>query len=121
VLAPHINADGRVLLSGEAVQISAPQATGLALVLHELATNAVKYGAFSNASGTVGIAWVSSSDSILLEWVEDGGPAISEAPSRKGFGTILADRTATSTLMGQIDYDWQPQGLVVRLSMPLMS
>jgi PAS domain S-box-containing protein len=121
VLAPHINAEERVLISGPPVHISAAQASGLALVLHELATNAVKYGAFSNDSGTVRLSWLRSADLLSLEWVETGGPQITGPPARKGFGTILANRTATSTLRGRITHDWKSQGLSVRLSMPLIS
>jgi PAS domain S-box-containing protein len=120
VLAPHINAEKRVVISGPPVELSAVQATGLALVLHELATNAVKYGAFSNDGGTTTISWLASSEALSLEWEECGGPEILGPPARKGFGTILADTTARSTLRGQITYDWQRQGLAVRLSMPLI-
>lgn len=119
VLAPHINAQGRVVIEGPDVELWAGQAAGLALVLHELSTNAVKYGALSNDHGTVNIAWEFSSDCLSLAWAESGGPPLRGAPTRMGFGTILADKTTVSTLRGQINYDWQPQGLVVRLSMPL--
>jgi PAS domain S-box-containing protein len=120
VLAPHISAEERILLSGPSVQLSGAQASGLALVLHELATNCVKYGALSNATGSVSINWSPSSDSLSLEWIETGGPRIAGPPAREGFGTILATRTATSTLGGRITHDWRPEGLAVRLSMPLI-
>ena len=119
VLAPHANSEERVLISGAPLQLTATQATGLALVLHELATNAVKYGAFSNTSGTVSISWQASSEMMSLLWLERDGPRIAEPPARRGFGTILADKTVTSSLKGHIAYDWQPEGLQVRLSMPL--
>lgn len=120
VLAPHFDSAGRVSIGGPPVQLSAAQASGLALVLHELATNAVKYGALSNATGTLRMTWLPSAETLALEWVEAGGPQVLRPPTRKGFGTVLADKTATSTLGGQIAYDWQPKGLTVRLSMPLV-
>jgi PAS domain S-box-containing protein len=120
VLAPHANSEERVLINGPPLQLSAIQASGLALVLHELATNAVKYGAFSNASGTVSITWQALGNAMSLGWLEASGPPVAGPPARRGFGTILAEKTATSTLGGQIDYDWHPAGLRVRLSMPLI-
>jgi PAS domain S-box-containing protein len=119
VLAPHINTEGRVLIDGPSVRLSSTQATGLALVVHELATNAVKYGAFSNAEGRVSITWMAQCSTLAMEWMESGGPPVAEPPARKGFGTVLADRTVKSTLGGEIAYDWRPVGLRVRLSMPL--
>jgi PAS domain S-box-containing protein len=120
VLAPHISSEERVLISGPTVQLSGPQASGLALVLHELSTNCVKYGAFANPTGFVSVSWLLSADSLSLEWVETGGARLAGPPARKGFGTILATRTATSTLGGRITHDWRPEGLAVRLSMPLI-
>lgn len=68
VLAPHVVGEERVAFNGPPIGLSSAQATGLALVLHELATNAVKYGALSNASGTTAISWLQSSETLSLEW-----------------------------------------------------
>jgi PAS domain S-box-containing protein len=121
VLAPHNDAEGRVAISGPAVQLTSLQATGLALVLHELGTNAVKYGGLSDPGGSVAVEWEVSSGQLVLRWVEQGGPAVTDPPARQGFGTVLASKTATSTLGGEITYDWAPEGLSVRLSLPLAS
>lgn len=121
VLAPHVDKVGRIMTSGPSVPLTSAQATGMALVLHELATNAVKYGALSGSTGTIDISWLHASGVLSLEWTELGGPEISGPPATEGFGTILAVKTATSSLDGQIAFDWRSGGLAVRLSMPSVS
>lgn len=70
--------------------------TGLALALHETATNAVKYGALSQPSGSVRVTWNASRDDLYLEWEETGGPLIDTPPQARGFGSILTERSMTS-------------------------
>ncbi len=74
VLAPHHAGNGRVVINGPLVRLSSAQATGLALVLHELATNAVKHGAFSKAEGIIHVEWRASLGMLTLDWTELGGP-----------------------------------------------
>ena len=90
--------------------------TSFALVFHELATNAAKYGALSTAGGQVAISWSMGEGELLIVWRERGGPAVKAAPVREGFGSQLARRSVHGQLGGQLAYDWDPDGLVVRLS-----
>jgi PAS domain S-box-containing protein len=97
-LAPYDRAkDGRFSLDGPPVRLSPPQAVSMSLVLHELATNAVKYGALKTATGTVAVAWNQHVDEeggrhMTLLWAEQGGPAVSQ-PTRRGFGSRLIARS----------------------------
>jgi two-component sensor histidine kinase len=93
--------------------------TGLALALHETATNAVKYGALSRPSGSIRVTWGASGDDLHLEWDETGGPLIDEAPLTRGFGSILTERTVSGELAGKIEHDWRRNGLRLKLTVPL--
>jgi PAS domain S-box-containing protein len=104
---------------GPALPIGGNAITALALVLHELATNAAKYGALSSPTGSLKIDWSVKNDELMLTWQERGGPSLDGPPSCEGFGSLLARRTVTDQLGGQLSHDWQPQGLVVRLSAPV--
>jgi len=87
------------------------------MVLHELATNAVKYGALSNLTGTVTIAWERQNgdnvDFLKLRWVETGGPEVS-SPDRKGFGSRMISRALRGEGCGA-EFDFRPEGLCVQL------
>jgi two-component sensor histidine kinase len=109
----------RIVLDGPAVPVGAKAVTGLALALHETATNAVKYGALSRPEGSVRVTWTASHDDFNLEWVETGGPDIAEVPRAKGFGSVLTERSVTSELRGEIERDWQRSGLRLKLRVPL--
>jgi len=89
----------------------------VALVCHELATNAAKYGALTSESGVVNVDWTTDGDNLVLTWRETGGAAIA-APGKKGFGTTLVASTISGH-DGTIDYDWNPAGLIVRIVIPL--
>lgn len=120
ILAPHAGpatgAASRALIEGPEVAIGGKAVTGLALVLHELATNAAKYGAFSTAGGRVRISWTVTDGKLMLSWRERGGPVISGPPDREGFGSLLARRSVNGQLNGQLAFDWDAEGLTVRLS-----
>jgi PAS domain S-box-containing protein len=99
----------RVLLVGPTAQLTADAAQGIGMALHELATNAVKYGALSNSNGRVRITWQVTTDTkprFLMSWLEYGGPKVS-APTRSGFGQIVIGRMAEAAVQGvtQINYD----------------
>ena len=120
VLQPYQDGSpNRIVLSGPQVPVGAKAVTGLALALHESATNAVKYGALSRPDGSIRVSWDVSDDDFHLEWVEIGGPLIDEIPQTRGFGSILTERSVTSGLGGKIDHDWQRDGLRLKLSVPL--
>lgn len=121
VIAPYADPQNvedhfRATIEGPDVAVSGDAVTSLALVLHELATNAAKYGALSTLEGQIRIAWTVADGRLALAWEERGGPVIAETPEREGFGTLLARRSAGGNLDGAIAFDWRPEGLVVNLS-----
>jgi len=120
VLQPYEDGSpARIILNGPDVSVGAKAVTGLALALHETATNAVKYGALSRPSGSIRVTWNASGDDLHLEWDETGGPLIDEAPLARGFGSILTERSVTGELAGKIEHDWRRNGLRLKLSVPL--
>jgi two-component sensor histidine kinase len=120
VLQPYQDGSpNRIVLSGPQVPVGAKAVTGLALALHESATNAVKYGALSQPNGSIRVSWDVKDDDFHLEWDEIGGPLIDEIPQTHGFGSILTERSVTFGLGGKIEHDWQRDGLKLRLSVPL--
>ena len=121
VLAPYadmaaIDGDVRVTIEGPKVPIGGDAVTSLALVLHELATNAAKYGAFSTPSGRVHVSWTVKRKKLSLQWQERGGPSVDGPPPREGFGSMLARRSINGQLNGEIAFDWQAEGLTVHFS-----
>ncbi|MEO7248576.1 MAG: sensor histidine kinase, partial [Novosphingobium sp.] len=123
VLAPYRGEGGnRLLISGDHFAIDDSSATPLALVFHELATNSVKYGALGGNSGQVTLSYGTGScaESMQLVWTERGGPRVTP-PVTKGFGYRLIELSVTNQLGGEIDFDWQPGGLTVKLNLPRQS
>jgi len=90
--------------------------TGFALLLHEFATNAAKYGALSTDAGVVDIECSEEKDQLVLTWAERGGPPASHDPSHEGFGSLLARMTVRGQLGGEISRDWKTEGLTIRLA-----
>ena len=87
------------------------------MLLHELATNAVKYGAFSRPGGSVQVEWRRSDDGQLaLRWQETGGPPV-HAPSRQGFGTRVMEGIIRHQMKGQMRLDWRSEGLVCEIAL----
>jgi PAS domain S-box-containing protein len=115
-LAPFIGGETpRVWMSGPPLPLEAAAAQSLAMILHELATNAAKYGALSNEDGRVLIEWRRAKDAALvLRWTELDGPAII-APSNRGVGSTVIDRSAAH-LRGKTSWTWDPSGLAFELS-----
>jgi PAS domain S-box-containing protein len=112
----------RIKLSGPSLPITAPAAQAIGMALHELATNAGKYGALSNDEGTIEIAWQLDKDEVsrpgfLMDWTEMGGPKI-EKPSRSGFGSTVIDQILSASIEGEVSLDWRPTGLVCHVSCP---
>lgn len=115
-LAPY-QQDGRIEVSGEAVSIAPSIAQNLALALHELATNAAKYGALRHAEGKLAVTWRFSGDELHLDWREEGGSGIAE-PSRAGFGTKVIEASIKGQLRGGIERDWRASGLHCAIRLP---
>lgn len=120
ILRPYAQPDSeKFALIGPDVQISPNSITGIALILHELATNAAKYGALKHPDGKLLVSWTMS-DVLDLKWRERGGPGAS-APSRTGFGGTLTKRTVESQFKGTIEYRWEPDGLDISIRIPASS
>ncbi|MBF9232707.1 sensor histidine kinase [Microvirga alba] len=119
VLAPHIDQETQMSIDGTLFPVGPRAATSLTLVLHELATNASKYGALSVHEGQVQISWTHDDSTLLLLWQETNGPRIATAPAAEGFGSQLARTSVTGQLGGDIHYDWRSEGLHVRIRLPL--
>ena len=118
-LAPYRRDDLPVTVSGPAVRLALAAAQPIAVALHELATNAVKYGALSAAKGQLSVRWMIGADRWLeLTWSETGGPSV-QAPQRSGFGTAAVSRMIKLQLGGEIHMDWRETGLVCTIRIPL--
>lgn len=118
LMQPYQVADTqRVRISGDDLPVDDQAATPIALVFHELATNAAKYGALSTDTGEVAIEMRSSGDVLEICWRERGGPVIDSAPEHSGFGSRLSELSIRQQLGGSIDRHWNRDGLEVRLSL----
>lgn len=120
ILSPYpAMAEGRISLTGDDLRIDDRGATPIALLVHELATNASKYGALSVDDGTVGLSTVREGDLATIEWVERGGPPIAGEPAHSGFGTRLAEMSVVDQLGGTLDRRWDAEGLTATVRVPL--
>jgi PAS domain S-box-containing protein len=121
-LGPHAEIGGRIRLAGPPLTLQPQVAVALALALHELATNASKYGALSNDAGFVDVGWHVRGEGegarFRLDWREQGGPPVT-APTRRGFGTTLIERSLRSYFGGTAEIAYRPDGLVFALDAPL--
>ncbi len=120
-LAPFLAAKDRLHTSGDDMVLRASHAFTLALALHELGTNATKYGAWSNDDGAVRIAWHREGNpgpEFHLEWREQGGPPMKGPPSRSGFGSKLVQEALPREFGGRADLDYRPEGVVFTLRAP---
>jgi PAS domain S-box-containing protein len=107
----------RIAIQGPKLLLKGASAQAIGLALHELATNAGKYGALSTDSGRVDIRWSCDSDTLTMSWTERDGPPVS-APERRGFGTIVMKAMAERSLDGTVDLDYAPSGVMWRLTCP---
>lgn len=123
IMKPHEGQPGnestRCIIRGAPLSCGQRSTTALALVFHELATNAAKYGALSTEAGRVAIEWREEDGNLLLRWVESGGPLIEAAPGHSGFGATLVSNSVTRQLGGTLRQDWQPAGLVLEIELPM--
>ena len=118
-LAPYLQEshDKRIAMEGLQTVLEPTAAQAIAVVLHELATNAAKYGALSNAKGRIALTWSRTEDGqLMLRWTELGGPKVN-APERKGFGSRLIEGTIRP-LGGKVLFDWRAEGLVCEIAVP---
>src|SRR5712671_6376231 len=117
-LAPYRSSGAdRILVAGPNVLLAATTAQTLALALHELATNAAKYGALSQASGRLELNWEVQPQAIVVNWRETGGPS-THAPRQTGFGTRIITSSVERQLGGKATFDWLVEGLSCMLLVP---
>jgi two-component sensor histidine kinase/DNA-binding response OmpR family regulator len=115
-LDPYRSAD-KVTIVGPGISLHPSTAQGLALALHELATNAAKHGALSSASGKLRLSWELRPDALALNWVEIGGPPIAK-PAAKSFGLRVIRASIEQQLNGTAAFDWDPNGLRCSFTIP---
>ena len=123
IIRPHEGlvdgAASRFSIQGPSIQCGDHAANGIALIVHELATNAAKYGALKVNDGRVEVSWRQDEMNAVLHWVERGGPRIEAPPANNGFGSVLAQSTVVRQFAGTLDSEWQHQGLTVTVTLPL--
>jgi PAS domain S-box-containing protein len=115
-LAPY-RAGDKIDFSGPGISLQPATAQGLALALHELATNAAKHGALSSLTGKVSLNWQLRPDVLMLQWAENGGPQISP-PAARSFGLRVIRASIEQQLGGEASFDWNARGLRCSLSIP---
>jgi CheY-like chemotaxis protein len=117
-LAPYRSgSSARMHIEGMKLLLEPTTAQTLALALHELATNAAKYGALSQASGSLDLSWKVGPDAIVLTWRESGGPKV-QPPSKLGFGTRIVINSIERQIGGKVVLEWRPEGLLCVLHIP---
>lgn len=119
ILAPHDHANAsRIAITGTDVPLSGNALTSFALLLHEFATNAAKYGALSSPLGRLAVDITAVNETLFVRWEESGTPDIESGSLHQGFGTIL-EKAALRGLGGKIVKEWKPDGLLLLLEFPL--
>ncbi|MFZ2069000.1 MAG: HWE histidine kinase domain-containing protein [Xanthobacteraceae bacterium] len=123
-MAPFGVADGRTerfVITGKNIRLPPNVTLALGIALHELATNAVKYGAFSNEAGSILLAWTvelnPEGDRLILRWQEKDGPPVTP-PTRKGFGSRVIERGLPHELQGTVNLDYRTDGVVCTINIP---
>ena len=89
--------------------------TTFALIIHELATNSLKYGALSVDTGTLDVSCSAHDEAVTVIWTETGGPKVSSPTGARGYGSKLIEQSIADQLRGSIDYDWAEDGVIVAL------
>ncbi|WP_426122977.1 sensor histidine kinase [Pararhizobium sp. PWRC1-1] len=106
---------GRIRVAVPRMGVGEGAATGLALVIHELATNSLKYGALSVREGTLDVSGIMIGEDVQVVWTEQGGPEVSAPEGKSGYGSKLLDRTMSGHLGGTITYEWSSSGALITL------
>ena len=121
-LEPYLEGNAGTVVEGPVLALPPGHVLSLAMVLHELATNAAKYGALSRSGGTISVSWrldrANGSEWVCLDWTEAGSPEV-RPPERKGFGTRLIEQSLKNSLAGMASLRFERDGLKCRLSFPL--
>jgi len=118
----HSIGEGTVEIDGPDVAVSPSSAQGLSMALHELGTNALKYGALSNPAGKVTVSWRVANEegqpTLLFDWVESGGPTV-QPPKHRGFGSTVIERILRTQMLAQSEILFEPNGLEVHCKFPM--
>lgn len=118
LLAPYDDLgafSGRIRVSVPRMSVGESSVTTFALVVHELATNSLKYGALSVDTGTLDVSCSAHDEAVTIVWTETGGPKVEIPSDTQGYGSKLIERSINDQLRGSIDYDWAPDGVIVTL------
>lgn len=118
-LGHHNGGEPRISWSGPPVRLNPKAAVSLVMALHELSTNAAKYGALSLPEGRVAVEWSVDGDRLTIEWVERRGPPVEAPPERRGFGFRMIERALAADLSGGARFDFAPEGLTCRIDAAL--
>ena len=111
----------RIVVEGQDIPVDDRSATPLALLFHELATNATKYGALSAQGGRVFVTIDPDPERVTIHWRETGGPPVEHVPEDKGFGSQLVEMSAVRQLGGKVTRDWTRAGLAMTIETPIAS
>lgn len=120
LLAPYDDLgafSGRIRVAVERMGVGEAAATSIAMIVHELATNSLKYGALSSDAGTLDVSTQPDAEHISLIWMERGGPAVEAPPAAEGFGSKLVRHSIYKQLGGSIEHDWSREGLIVTIKL----
>ena len=118
-LAPyHLGETSRANIIGPELVLRPQSAQAIAMVLHELTTNAVKYGALSVPSGRLRVEWSRGETDLVIHWSEADGPPV-KPPRRQGFGTRVVNRIIESELEGKLRFEWNPEGVACEIIIPV--
>jgi len=119
-LGPYPDFGSRIAVHGPKLRLNPASAPAIGLALHELATNAAKYGALSTDAGRVDVDWGVHDDTLTMDWTERGGPPVSP-PKRLGFGSTVIEAMTERTVDGTVDLDYAPSGVTWRLTCPAVN
>ncbi|MFN4100541.1 MAG: sensor histidine kinase, partial [Pararhodobacter sp.] len=106
---------GRIRVAVPRMAVGQATATALAMIVHELATNSVKYGALSAEDGVLDVSGAMEGEDVQIVWTEHGGPDVTEPGTNAGYGSRLVQRTIEDQLSGSVTYDWSKGGALVTL------
>lgn len=112
--------DHRLKLDGPDLLVPPKTSVSLAMAIHELTTNATKYGSFSNETGSVTVRWQVEEGRLKLEWRERGGPVVTK-PQKRGFGSRMIERGLAAELGGEVTISFEPEGVVCRVDAPFQA
>ena len=120
ITAPYLGEGDshRLSIVGCDMEISGSPISSLALLLHEFATNSVKYGALSSTAGQIEVHCADRAGHVVITWSEHGGPPVARPSGKEGFGNLLVRAIVTGQLGGDVSREWKPEGLVIRASLP---